>query len=86
MTWFTAVVLYVLIWWIVLFAMLPIGARPDSDADATSGWRGAPTQPFLWRKVVATTVVAAILLAIANVVISGPWMSFRSGPWALHPD
>ena len=34
MNWFTGVVLYILIWWTVLFAVLPIGTRPVEDADA----------------------------------------------------
>ena len=33
MNWFTGVVLYVLIWWTALFAVLPIGTRPVEDAD-----------------------------------------------------
>ncbi len=32
MGWFTAVVLYTLIWWTVLFAVLPFGTRPVTDA------------------------------------------------------
>ena len=45
MNWFTGVVLYVLIWWTVLFAVLPIGTRPSSEADQQRGWRGTPEQP-----------------------------------------
>ena len=40
MNWFTGVVLYALIWWTVLFAVLPIGTRPIDDPDQQSGWRG----------------------------------------------
>ena len=42
MNWFTGLVVYVLIWWTVLFAVLPISTRPVDDADERSGWRGAP--------------------------------------------
>ena len=42
MNWFTGVVLYVLIWWTVLFAVLPIGTRPVEDPDTQTGWRGVP--------------------------------------------
>lgn len=30
MGWFTGCVLYLLIWWTVLFAVLPLGVRPAS--------------------------------------------------------
>ena len=62
MTWFTGMVLYVLIWWMVLFAVLPLGdaLRSPSPMPAT-GWRGAPARPRMGRKVLATTLVAAVI-------------------------
>lgn len=83
--WFTAGVLYVLIWWTALFAVLPIGTRPNPDADEATGWRGAPRRPHLGRKVMATTVVAAIIWLGCMALIQSNWLSFRSG-WLAMPD
>jgi predicted secreted protein len=86
MGWFTGCVLYLLIWWTVLFAVLPFGTRPVTAADPTSGWRGAPAQPHLLRKAVATTVISALVWAGMYVVISHEtWLSFRSG-WLALPE
>lgn len=85
MNWFTGIVLYVLIWWTVLFAVLPFGTRPVPDADATSGWRGAPERPQLLRKAIATTLIAAVLWGIAYGIITSGWISFRSG-WLAMPE
>jgi predicted secreted protein len=74
---FTAFVLYTLIWWTVLFAVLPFGTRPVADADAVTGWRGAPEQPLIGRKLLATTVISAVLWGIALLVIRSDWWSFR---------
>ena len=82
---YTAIVLYVLIWWTVLFAVLPFGTRPVAEADRETGWRGAPERPHLWRKVVATTVISAVIWAGAYWLITSPYLSFRSGFLAL-PD
>jgi predicted secreted protein len=79
MNWFSGVVLYILIWMLTLFAVLPIGTTPQADADAATGWRGAPSQVSMWRKVLITTIVAAILFAAAFVVIENDWLSFRHG-------
>ncbi len=79
MNWFTGVVLYVLIWMLTLFAVLPIGTQPRAEADAATGWRGAPSQAGMWQKVLITTIVAAILFAAAFVVIEKDWLSFRHG-------
>jgi predicted secreted protein len=78
MGWFTGTVLYVLIWWTALFAVLPIGTRPVADADPTSGWRGTPARPMLWRKILGTTVLAAVIWGGCYYVIASNWISFRN--------
>jgi len=84
MNWFTGLVLYLLIWWTVLFAVLPFGTRPVADADRATGWRGAPDRPRMGRKVAATTLVAALVWACCYAVISSGWIDFRSG-WLAMP-
>jgi predicted secreted protein len=83
MTWFTGVVLYILIWWIALFAVLPFGTRPVAEPDEATGWRGAPEQPRMWRKVVITTIVAMVIWGGCYALITSDWISFRSGWLAL---
>lgn len=81
----TGVALYFVIWWIALFAVLPISTRPVADADPLTGWRGAPERPGMGRKMLITTLVAAVIwLAIFLMVESG-WFSFRTG-WLALPD
>jgi predicted secreted protein len=86
MNWFTGVVLYVLIWWTALFAVLPIGTRPVEQADEATGWRGAPQKPQLLRKVVITTLVAAVVWFGAWLLITSPYISFRHGWFAAPQD
>ncbi len=85
MGWFTGCVLYSLIWWTVLFAVLPVGTRPVAEADEATGWRGAPERPLLLRKVLATTLISGVVWLGCYAVISSDWLSFRHGWWAL-PD
>ena len=82
MNWFTGIVLYILIWWVALFAVLPIGTRAVEQADETSGWRGAPERPRLWMKVGLTTAVAGVLWLAAFALIESDWISFRHGYFA----
>ena len=86
MHWFTAFVLYVIIWWTLLFAVLPIGTRPVAEADETSGWRGAPARPLIGRKLLATTIAAAILWGGVMLLIDSGWISFRQGWLALPTE
>lgn len=79
MSGFTAFVVYTLIWWTVLFAVLPFGTRPVADPDAATGWRGAPERPLIGRKLLATTVISAVLWGVAMLIIWSDWWSFRPG-------
>jgi predicted secreted protein len=86
MNWFTGAVLYVLIWWTVLFAVLPIGTRAVEQADPQSGWRGAPERPRLFLKVIVTTVVTGVIWLAAWLLISSDYVSFRHGWFAAPQD
>ncbi len=85
MDWFSGVVVYILVWWTALFAVLPIGTRPVAEADNdTGGWRGAPERPLLGWKILGTTVLSAVIwLGIYGIAESG-WVSFREGWWAYE--
>jgi predicted secreted protein len=69
----------------VLFAVLPFGTRPVSEADPETGWRGVPERPHMLRKVIATTLLAGVVWTGAYVLISSDWLSFRHGFLAM-PD
>jgi predicted secreted protein len=81
----TGIAMYLIIWWTVLFAVLPIGTRPQAAPDAESGWRGAPERPGLARKALITTVVAVFVWLLAYWLITSPWLSFRTG-WLALPE
>ncbi len=85
MNWFTGTVLYVLIWWTALFAVLPFGAGSSAQPDLHTGWRGAPERPRLLMKVAATTIVAGVVWFGAWLLIVSPYLSFRHG-WLALPD
>lgn len=60
MNWFFDVALYLIVWWLTLFAVLPWGVTPASETEQGHD-RGAPAHPNLWKKALATTLVAAVL-------------------------
>ena len=56
---------YFVVWWIVLFAVLPWGMRTqEEEGEIILGTaHSAPTRPMLVRKALATTVIAAVVVA-----------------------
>ena len=76
---FTGILVFVMIWWVVLFAVLPWGVQvPDEQepGHATS----APSNPRLVRKGLITTAISIVLWGIAYYVISSDLISFRPDP------
>ena len=63
----TAVAIYFLIWWIVLFAVLPWGVRAQGEDSPPGTDPGAPRVPRLMAKLVWTTVVAGVVWAVLRV-------------------
>jgi predicted secreted protein len=86
MGWFNALVLFVIIWWTTLFAVLPLGTRPVPTPDHATGWRGAPAQARIGRKLLINTIVSLVIWGICVAVITSGWISFRHGMLALPQD
>lgn len=85
MGWVNGFVVYFLIWWLTLFAILPIGTQPQAEGDAAGGWRGVPERPRLLRKALLTTLVSGVIFVGVHALIVSDWLSFRSGFFSL-PD
>jgi len=66
----TGVAIFFLIWWVVLFAVLPLGIHSQhEDGEMAAGTDpGAPVIPRLGRKLLLTTVVSALIFAACYVV------------------
>jgi len=78
MTWFTGTVVYILVWWVVLFAVLPLWVTP-AEPDDPGYAAGAPQRPRLLLKAAVTTGVAGVVWLVIYLVVRSPYLSFR-GP------
>lgn len=60
-----AIAIYFIIWWTVLFAVLPIGVRTQAEDGAVVPGtpESAPAAPRLLRVVFLTTVISALVFA-----------------------
>jgi predicted secreted protein len=66
----TAVAIFFLIWWVVLFAVLPWGIRSQHESGeiVPGSDPGAPALPRLLLKMAWTTGVSAVIFAVFYVV------------------
>lgn len=76
MTIVSAIVVYVVLWWLVFFMALPWGVR-RLDAPEEGQEHGAPERPMLWRKAAITTVVATVLFGITYAIVVSDLLPLR---------
>ena len=70
MGWISGIAVYFIIWWVVIFAVLPWGVQSAGDNDLAKGQeRGAPKNPRILIKMAVTTVVAAVIWVIVYLII-----------------
>ncbi|WP_127524003.1 DUF1467 family protein [Mesorhizobium sp. Z1-4] len=71
MSWISAVAIYFIIWWVVLFVALPFGLQTqDEDHDVTLGTvPSAPRGPHVARALLRTTIVSALIFALFYVAV-----------------
>jgi predicted secreted protein len=76
MSWATGVMVYLVIWWTILFAVLPLGVRRVENPGKGEE-RGAPERPDLLRKAIITSIVAAVLWIAFYFLHQADVFSFR---------
>ncbi len=68
----TALAIYFVIWWTVLFVTLPFGVRSQREmGEEIAGTDpGAPSKPALGRKMIWTTIISAIVYGVLALLYS----------------
>ncbi|WP_435991390.1 DUF1467 family protein [Brevundimonas sp. LjRoot202] len=71
----TMLAIYIVCWWVVLFAILPLGMnQADQERPTDGGQWGAPVQPQLKRKFLTTSWVALIVWLVVMALVYIGWM------------
>jgi predicted secreted protein len=88
MDWFTGIAVYITIWWVMLFVMLPMGATSQHEAgDVVAGTEpGAPVLANMKKKLVWTSMAAAVVWAGLALVIQSGLISLDRPVGGLTPD
>ena len=79
MTWFGTAVIFAIVWWLILFMVLPFGAAPPAEVEpgmATS----APAKPRLAVKMAITTLLAALVTALIIWLMDSGLIRLRPTP------
>ena len=68
--------IYVIIWWIVVFTILPIGIRKQDKVEKGHA-EGAPQNPQILKKFIMTSLIAFVLWLLVFFIIKKQIFSFQ---------
>lgn len=83
MTLLTAAFIYLLIWWTMLFTVLPLGVTRHQE-EGKGFDAGAPEKPHLIKKLILNTALSAVILAVIQLlVVTGvlDWHALFENAW-----
>ena len=68
--------IYIIVWWIVLFTILPIGIRKQDKVEKGHA-EGAPQNPQILKKFIITSLIAFVLWLLVFFIIKKQIFSFQ---------
>jgi predicted secreted protein len=74
--WFTGLLPYLCIWWLVLFTVLPWGDQPPKTPGPGHA-PSAPAKPRLALKFLVTTGISAVIFLIVLAIVTYSPITFR---------
>lgn len=79
MTLWTGLATYAIIWWLVIFMVLPWGVRRIETEDlGEMDDPGAPQNPRMVLKAAVATVISGVIFGLVYLVIISGVISFRT--------
>lgn len=80
----SAIAIYFIVWWVCLFAVLPFGVRNAHETGEVveqGNEAGAPVNPLLLRKILATTLLSSVIFALIWGQMTYGWIGFDDIPF-----
>tara|TARA_Y100000590_G_C15038147_1_gene757785 strand:+ start:158 stop:412 length:255 start_codon:yes stop_codon:yes gene_type:complete len=75
-----SLVVYVIIWWIVFFSILPVGIKSQNrefKENLSGNDPGAPKNPNIAKKFLVTTLITSIIFLLIYYVVKSGYFNLR---------
>ena len=73
-----SVVIYVIVWWIVFFSLLPIDVNRDKYSKVEGEDPGSPENPKMLKKFIYCTGITTILFIIIYLLMKFEYLNLRN--------
>ena len=71
-------IIYIIIWWIIFFAILPIDVERKKMIKVEGEDSGSPENPKMWKKFIYCTVITTILFIIIYLLMKFEYLNLRN--------
>jgi len=75
-----SLIVYISIWWIVFFSVLPIGIKSQNakfSENLHGNDRGAPKNPKIAKKFLITTLITSLIFFVIYILVSQNYLNLR---------
>ena len=75
-----SIIIYVLIWWMIFFSVLPVGIQSNKEKfkDRVDGIDpGAPINPKIGKKFLITTIITSIIFIVIYYLVKFNLLNLR---------
>ena len=76
-----SIIVYVMIWWVIFFSVLPLGIKSNKEVfnESIEGTDpGAPKNPKIGKKFLITTIITSILFIIIYYTVELGFFNLRN--------
>ena len=73
-----SLIIYVLIWWVVFFALLPIDVNREKKQNIRGIDPGAPENPKIIKKFAYSTLITSIIFIIIYLLVKYEYLNIRN--------
>ena len=73
-----SIVVFVCLWWIVFFALLPIDVNRKTEGNIRGIDPGAPENPKLLKKIIYSSLITSIIFIIIYILVRYEYLNLRN--------
>ena len=73
-----SIVIYVIIWWIVFFSLLPLDVNREKKEIIRGSDSGAPENPKILKKFIYSTLITSIIFIFIYMLVKYEYLNIRN--------
>ncbi len=73
-----SLVIFVILWWIVFFSLLPIDVNREKKGNIRGSDAGAPENPRIIKKFIYSTLITSLIFIVIYILVRYEYLNIRN--------